>query len=1106
MQSADSWTALLGKPWLKQVLSIVDYGRETLSIEGRTWSNLGCSYLSEEERVIRSMGAEVYATAYTAQPDRIETSNMQAPDRGKFIRSRITIGSDLEPVQRKQVERLITDFEDVFAIDLADIRACTHTTHNLTVDPSIDLMKKNFGRPLSHPELVAAKEQVDALIKAGIIETTIPEDVKCCSPTVMALKKGKVTELDGAELERLAKQALFEAGLAPEAPPPKEAKERDPPPHMKIKYRLCHNFTQLNKATKVLPFPPGDLESKILKHTGCRWICQMDAIGAFYWIPVSEESKPYLCFHLPGLGYYRYLRLPMGPTGSPGTYQIAMRRTHGDLLDPGPVSDWMDDLFTSSDNFQALLDQMKAILINCRRDGMMLSPEKTALFVSEACLGGVSVSAKGATPSNAKVAALLRWPRPSTAKDVLAFVNTAAVFRGSIPKFATIVKPLYNLTVGVRAGLSDKKRGAYKRALENTPISGGWKAEHKKSFALLKTALCTFPVVVGPKYDGRPFHISTDASAIGVGAHLYQIGDDGEPHTISYASRATNATEKRYHSSKLELLAVKWALDKLRKYVYGQKIVLETDCQAVKDMLRNECMTGVRASWREAITGARIIELVHKAGATNWVADGLSRSHQGYSSLKETTPNWEEEKGVRNSLYDYVAPVRIVTIDEDRTLLEEFEDDENLPMLRYLLQLDNDLTPPENMEDVKRRSSRYWVKGTDLMVNQPGWGSVKVVPTRKGAEIASKEHQITHLGKDLMTSAIARRFWWSSMRKDIGAAIESCQCCCQFGTRLQRLSLKPVLRYAPFDLVAADFLFMPAGDKGHNMIFVTIDCFTRYIEATSFKGTPTSERAINALTSMSERFIMPRALLLDNQFDTKSMKAWGLENNVELLFCAPYAHVGLVENANHLILERLRRNANVDIGHIPSLTQPQAPKRWVQELGRSVSTLNSRKLSFLGGYSPKELLFGPIPSAESPNAVDPATRVLMMSLWRGEATSAMDVASSKRVNDHKTYINYVPELGDLVLVYDASDDRSFQTAAKLKVKWQGPFIVQALRKGSVKVTALCGRPKEGWVGMGRLKRWRPSAEVVCQMKEQDGEREEETVEGEEGDKGGEEGE
>ena len=67
------------------------------------------------------------------------------------------------------------------------------------------------------------------------------------------------------------------------------------------------------------------------------------------------------------------------------------------------------------------------------------------------------------------------------------------------------------------------------------------------------------PILAYTNYQ-KPFKIHTDASELGLGAVLYQDQDNGTMRVIVYVSRTLSKSEKKYHSHKLEFLALKWAV------------------------------------------------------------------------------------------------------------------------------------------------------------------------------------------------------------------------------------------------------------------------------------------------------------------------------------------------------------------------------------------------------------------------------------------------------------------------------------------------------------------------------------------------------------------
>ena len=69
----------------------------------------------------------------------------------------------------------------------------------------------------------------------------------------------------------------------------------------------------------------------------------------------------------------------------------------------------------------------------------------------------------------------------------------------------------------------------------------------------------------------RPFLLETDASKYSLGTILQQVQEDGKYHPIAYASHALQGSKANYHSSKLEFLALQWAMtQQFKEYLMYQ--------------------------------------------------------------------------------------------------------------------------------------------------------------------------------------------------------------------------------------------------------------------------------------------------------------------------------------------------------------------------------------------------------------------------------------------------------------------------------------------------------------------------------------------------------
>ena len=91
--------------------------------------------------------------------------------------------------------------------------------------------------------------------------------------------------------------------------------------------------------------------------------------------------------------------------------------------------------------------------------------------------------------------------------------------------------------------------------------------------------------------------LHTDASDNATGAVLYQRGDNREHRVISYMNRNLKRAEKNYFISDKEILALIYALNKLRYYVYAKQFEIHTNNQTLALLLKFRLVNARMSSW-----------------------------------------------------------------------------------------------------------------------------------------------------------------------------------------------------------------------------------------------------------------------------------------------------------------------------------------------------------------------------------------------------------------------------------------------------------------------------------------------------------------------------
>ena len=137
--------------------------------------------------------------------------------------------------------------------------------------------------------------------------------------------------------------------------------------------------------------------------------------------------------------------------------------------------------------------------------------------------------------------------------------------------------------------------------------------------------LLTPQVMAYPDFE-KPFVLHVDASLDGLGAILYQQQSDGKLSVIAYASRTLSEAEKKYHSGKLEFLALKWALsERFRDYLfYAPNCTIYSDNNPLQYLMTSAKLDATRMRWVSDLAGFRFV-IHYKPGNRNQDADGLSR-------------------------------------------------------------------------------------------------------------------------------------------------------------------------------------------------------------------------------------------------------------------------------------------------------------------------------------------------------------------------------------------------------------------------------------------------------------------------------------------------
>ena len=359
--------------------------------------------------------------------------------------------------------------------------------------------------------------------------------------------------------------------------------------------RICIDPRDLNKALMRPHHPMTTIEEVIHDISGATIFSTLDAKSGFWQIPLAKESKKYTTFNTP-FGRYQFSRLPFGLNSSSEVFQ----RTMEQLFSGYPCSIMVDDILVWGKTSDEHDRNLEAALQRCDEINLKLNKKKCHIRVQEVSYIGHKLTKDGISPDPSKVEAVISMPPPEDKKALQRLLGMTNYLSKFIPKYSEKTEIL--------------------RSLLHKDADWCWLEQHQQALDELKRAITSPPTL--QFYNSRePVVLTCDSSKAGLGAAILQ------DKPVAYASRALTETEIKYAQIEKELLAVTFACKKFNDYIYGRKVVIETDHKPLITILKKPLHAAPLRLQKMMLQLQRYnFDLVYKAGKELHIADTLSRA------------------------------------------------------------------------------------------------------------------------------------------------------------------------------------------------------------------------------------------------------------------------------------------------------------------------------------------------------------------------------------------------------------------------------------------------------------------------------------------------
>ena len=372
---------------------------------------------------------------------------------------------------------------------------------------------------------------------------------------------------------------------------------------------FCIDFRRLNSWTKKDAYPLPQMQETMESIVGTRFFSTMDLKLGFWQVKMAKDSQQYTAFMVGSMGVYEFLRMLYGLCNAPVTFQRLMQNCLGELNLTYALI-YLDDLIVFSRTEEKHLHCLRVVFAHFLEHGLKLKLSKCHFLQDEITFLGHEISADGMKPGTANLKAIAEMAPLKTYTEIRQFTGMTGFFRWFIKGYSKIAKPLNDLLEGEASKLKSEE-------LELTP-------EAFKAFEELKMKCMTAPILVFADFK-KPFHLETDTLKEGLGAVLLQELDDGQYHPVAFASQELKGGEPKYHSSKLEFLALKWAVtEQFHEYLEYQPFTICMDNNPLTYILTMLNLDVLGHHWVAALASYNM-KLEYLKGSDNKVTDALSR-------------------------------------------------------------------------------------------------------------------------------------------------------------------------------------------------------------------------------------------------------------------------------------------------------------------------------------------------------------------------------------------------------------------------------------------------------------------------------------------------
>jgi len=681
------------------------------------------------------------------------------------------------------------------------------------------------------------------------------------------------------------------------------------------KFRLTVDWRVLNAATRPDRFPIPNITG-MMDRIGLakpEHYTIVDLTSGYDQCGVSVDSIPLTAF-MTSSGIYEYLRVGQGLCGAPAHFQRQMQEKVLPGLLYNGVEVYLDDVLQFADNEADYLLGLSKLLQRLEDFKITVNPDKCQFGKSEIEYVGHTLSKDGKHFDRAKLHEVVVFPKPETQGEMKSFLGLANYFRDHIAMHSVVVEPLQRMT------------DSYNKRQKLV-----WDPKAEAAFVEIQRLINECPKLffMDPH---KPVHLYTDASDIGWGSYLCQMGEDGVQTPIGFCSKTFSSREKEWTVNEREAYAVYASITKFHYLLRDIEFFVHTDHKNLLYIKEHASPKVLR--WKIALSEYNFT-LGHIAGVDNPIADYFSRN--------DASPMDDENHGLPDAVVGTAAQYfsRLYTSSVDE-LASASEVDELAADGRPFM-------TPES----EYLAAQSPVPASEYLAAQ----SFVTIDDEQYANIARCHNAVVgHHGVD-PTMELLRElgFDWKYMRSHVKKFIRECDCCQKNNLRGFDIGCAKFTTGGkhPFETISFDHVGPLQGDpNGYTYALVVVDVFSRFVDIYPVKD----DKAVTTAEALMMHFAhyeTPSHIRTDG---APGFKSKVIAELMEMLECE-HSITAADSHEENSIVERANKELNRWVRDLIYDKHKSDKTKWVSLLPYAMRIHNATKIVTLG-CSPARLVFG----------------------------------------------------------------------------------------------------------------------------------------------------